>query len=138
MALNGGLSFSDLLSKSIALSPMREEQGIIRAVFFIDLGQNAFDTVASCSLILNWDTWSRCVQMTAFALLLKSHATSSGRHLQLFPGNSLKEIIGTISFESEATRRTRDSKPWCWECDVRFICYNIGRVLTSGEPSMIP
>ena len=109
MSRNGGLSDLDLLSKSIALSPMREEHGIIRSAFFIDLGQNAFDIVVSCSSILVWDTWSRCVQMTAFALFLKPQATSSGRHLQPLPGISLKEIIGTISFESEETRRTRDS-----------------------------
>ena len=123
----------------MALSPMTEEQGRIGAAFFIDLGQNASDTVVSCSLIMVWDTRSRCVQTTAIGLLLKPLATNSGtRYLQAFPGISLKEMTGTIELESEATRRARDSKSWRWECDVRFICYNMGRVLTSAEPSPIP
>jgi hypothetical protein len=110
IAPNEGLAILDLSSKSLALRPMREEQGMTRCVFKTPLGQNAFVTVFNCSSIFSCETCSRWVQTTTFALPLNPLAISSGRRFQSLRGSSLKDTIGTIAFESDATRRMSDSK----------------------------
>ena len=120
--MNGGLLVVDLLSKSFAARPISEEQGMTESVFRTSLGQNVFVTVLRCPSILSRKTWSRWVQRTAFTLPfpLRPFVTRSGRRLQSLRDSSLKDTIGTMAFESDATRRTSDSKLNC-DSGVRQI-----------------
>ena len=118
MASNGNLrKYLDLMSNALALRPMRE-QGITQLVFRTPLGQNAVVTVFSCSSTFSCETPSGWVQTTTFALPLNPLATSSGRRFQSLWEISSNDIIGTIAFESDATRRTSDSR-LNWEKKVR-------------------